>query len=110
VTTETESTARQTLDQLTGRYQALHKKQIQAETELQTANEQLDKLRQRAQAEFGTDDLDALTAKLAELQAENETRRATYQKDLDAIEQQLADVEQRLATETTDETGADTAK
>jgi hypothetical protein len=91
--------SRQTIEELTARYHALHKKQIQAETELQSSKEQLDKLRQKALTEFGTDDVDELKAQLKALQDENEARRAKYQQDLDKIETDLTAVETSAAGE-----------
>jgi hypothetical protein len=88
---------KETIEALQQRYQVLHTKKIQAETELKNARERLDDLKREARDKFGTDDVAELQEKLATMRAENEKKRAKYQDDLDRIEQELAEVEERFA-------------
>ncbi len=86
---------KQNIDELKKRYESLHKKKIQAEANLDNAGKQLEELKEQARKEYGTDDISALKEKLAQMQAENENRRAEYQKRLDRIEADLAAVEEK---------------
>jgi hypothetical protein len=88
---------KESIESLQQRYQALHTKKIQAETELKNARERLEDLKLEAREKFGTDDVAELQQKLEKMRAENEEKRAQYQADLDRIEQALADVEDRFA-------------
>lgn len=86
---------KQSIESLTDRYNKLHTRKIEAETNLKTARKQLDRLKQEALEKYGTDDLDALKKKLAEMEAENEKKRARYQQSLDQIESRLKQVEEK---------------
>lgn len=86
---------RQNIEQLTQRYNRLHTRKIEAETNLKSAHKQLDALKAEAREQYGTDDLDALRRKLAEMEAENEKKRAGYQASLDRIEADLMAVEEK---------------
>lgn len=88
-------TVKQSIEELKKRYENLHRKKIQAETNLENARKQLEELKAQARKEYGTDDIGALKEKLAEMQAENERRRAEYQQRLDRIEADLAAVEEK---------------
>lgn len=87
----------QSMEQLQDRYQRLHRKKIETETELKTARRRLDELQAEAREKYGTDDLTALEEKLAAMKAENEAKRAEYQKSLDQIDADLSEVETRFA-------------
>lgn len=87
-----------TIDELQQKYQALNKRKIQAETNLDNARKQLELLKKEAREKYGTDDLVALQNKLAQMRAENEQKRRQYQADLEKIERQLASVEQQFET------------
>jgi hypothetical protein len=87
----------QAMEGLQERFAQLNKRKIVAETELQGAEKRLDELKRQAREQFGTDDVAELGRKLAELQAENESRRAAYQSQLDKIESDLAAVEAKFA-------------
>ena len=87
----------QSMEQLQARYGQLHKKQIQAETNLKHAEEQLADLRKQAVENYGTDNLDELRSNLTKMKAENEARRKDYQASLDKIESDLAEVEREFA-------------
>ena len=84
--------SKQTIDQLKQRYEKLNADKIRAGAQLEGAEKHLAALQQRARTEFGTDDLDELRAKLQEMEAENERRRAAYQESLDAIDAELESV------------------
>jgi tRNA A37 threonylcarbamoyladenosine dehydratase len=85
----------QDIDALKERYDALNKKKIQAETNQEAAEKRLKELKEQARRDYGTDNLDELKQKLDELKADNERKRAEYQKHLDAIELKLSEVEQQ---------------
>lgn len=87
----------QDMEALRLRYEELNKKKIAAETKLQSSNETLEKLRREARETYGTDDLNALRAKLEDMKKENDRKRAEYQQHLTDIESQLADVETKHA-------------
>lgn len=84
---------KQTIEQLTERYQGLNKRKIQAETNLKNAQKQLDDLRKQAKRDYGTDDLEELKKKLDAMKQDNEAKRAKYQADLNKIETDLVEVE-----------------
>ena len=87
----------QSMEQLQARYGQLHKKQIQAETNLKNADNLLATLRKEAVEKYGTDNLEELRDKLASMKAENEAKRKDYQASLDKIENDLAEVEREFA-------------
>ena len=87
----------QSIEALQERYQKLHTKKIQAETERDGAKKRLDELKARAKANYGTDDVSELQKKLDEIIQENARKRAKYQDDLDKIEKDLAEVEKKFA-------------
>ena len=86
----------QTIEQLQQRYDQLNTQKIQCKTKLDSALEQLEKLKRDAREKYGTDDLTALQARLDQLKAENEQKRASYQAHLDRIESDLSQVEQNF--------------
>ena len=83
----------QDIDQLRKRYTELDRKKAAAEANLKTANDQLETLKRQAREIYGTDELEQLRAKLAEMKQENELRRVEYQKHLEEIEAGLAAAE-----------------
>jgi len=87
----------QSIEDLQRRYQKLHTKKIQAETQRDGAKNRLDDLKQQARDKYGTDDLAELQRKLDEIIAENARKRTKYQDDLDKIEKELAAVEAKFA-------------
>jgi hypothetical protein len=90
-------TNRQSIEELTERYQALHKAKIETETNLKNAREDLAALQRDAESEFGTSDLNELKAMLQALEEENERQRAEYQSSLEKIEADLQAVEADVA-------------
>jgi chromosome segregation ATPase len=89
--------AAQSIEQLQKRYGELNKKQIEANANLQNAEKQLHALQAEAREKYGSDDLNELRQKLATMIAENESKRHDYQQKLDAIESDLAQVEEKFA-------------
>lgn len=81
------------IEQLKAEYTKLNEQKITAQAQLDGAKDQLAKLEAEAKAEFGTSDLDELTKKLAEMEAENEKQRSDYQSLLDKISSELAAIE-----------------
>lgn len=87
----------QTIEQLQQRYAKLNEQRITAAANLEHAKTQLERLRKEARENYGTDDLLELKKKLEEMKAENETKRANYQQELERIEADLSAVEQKFA-------------
>ena len=85
--------ADETIEQLRKRYDALNEKRIRAEANLATATRDLQRIQEEAKAQWGTDDLATLEARLQEIRGENEKQRASYQSHLQEIEQRLTQVE-----------------
>jgi hypothetical protein len=86
-----------TIEQLRKRYDALNNEQIRADANHKNARKALDELKVMARTEYGTDDLDALRAKLKEMEAENDRKVADYQQHLDTIEANLTEVNQKFS-------------
>lgn len=99
--------AEQTMEELQERYRALDKRKTQAETNLENAARQLEALKAEALAQYGTDDLDKLRAKLAAMKADNEEKRKNYQMTLDQIDRELSDVDERFAAAENSTTGTE---
>ena len=87
----------QTIEELQRRYQLLRDKKVEAETHFRNSQKQLDELKQQAREKYGTDDVAELEQMLGRMRVENEERRSQYQAELDRIEGDLANVEQRFA-------------
>jgi chaperonin cofactor prefoldin len=83
----------QDIDTLRKRYEILNTERTVAETDLKHAQTRLQELQAMAREQYGTDDLDALRQKLAQIREENERRRAAYQASLDGIQASLQAVE-----------------
>jgi hypothetical protein len=90
------SDTQQTMEQLQKRYQSLHTRKIQADTNLENAQKQLAQLKKEALERYKTDDLNELKQLLATMKRENEEKRAAYQADLDRIESELEAVEAKF--------------
>ncbi len=82
------------IEVLRKRHEKLHKLQIQTETNLKHAEDQLKELMEKARKEYGTDDLDTLRKKLEEMKAENEHKCKEYKEHLDTLEKRLNEIEQ----------------
>jgi hypothetical protein len=88
---------KQSIEQLTRRYNDLHRKKIEAETNLKSAEKNLNEQKENAVAAYGTDDLDELKRKLEEMKTENERKRSAYQCLLDTIDTNLEQVEAKYS-------------
>jgi spore coat polysaccharide biosynthesis predicted glycosyltransferase SpsG len=89
-------TKTQTIEELRKRYEELNEKKITAAANHETAKKQLDQLKAAAKTQWGTDDLEELRKKLAEMEAENDRKRREYQTQLDKIETDLKEVDQKF--------------
>src|SRR3954468_11136613 len=87
----------QSIEELQRRYEKLNTKKIQAETNLENTQKQLESLKKEAREKYGTDDVTQLREKLVAMQADNDARRKKYQTELDKIEEDLAAVETKFA-------------
>jgi chromosome segregation ATPase len=87
----------QSIEELQDRYVKLNHKKIAAETELKGAEKRLKELQKEAHEKYGTDDVAALRKMLDDLKAENESKRAGYQAELDRIESELSAVEAKFS-------------
>ena len=85
------------IEQLKKRHKELEEKKITAEANLNNAGRLLDELKREAKSKYATDDPAQLQKKLQEMKAENESKRAQYQKHLEEIQTKLAQVEQDFA-------------
>ena len=81
------------IEKLTARYRELQNQQVRAETNLEMASSHLAKLRQEAQEKYGTCDVDELKAKLDAIESENAKKQLDYERHLDEIEKQVAEIE-----------------
>lgn len=89
--------ATQSIEELEERYQHLSQEKVRAETNRENAQKRLDDLKREAKERYGTDDIEELRRKLAEMKQENERKKAEYQQHLNTIETELANVEERFA-------------
>ena len=87
----------QDIETLRKRHTELDRAKAAAEANLKTSTNNLETLKREARELYGTDDLDALRAKLEEMKKENERKRAEYQKHLDEIETGLDELEKQYA-------------
>ncbi|QDT55132.1 hypothetical protein Pan44_31740 [Caulifigura coniformis] len=87
--------SRQSIEVLQQRYQSLDRRRIQAETNLENARKELERLQREAREKYGTDDIAQLRSKLEQMKSDNEDKRRSYQSDLDRIESELTDIETR---------------
>ena len=92
--TKTSGTA-QSIEQLQARYNEFNKQKIVVETDRKHALEKLADLKATALEKYGSDELEQLQQTLEKMKSDNETKRARYQKDLDAIESKLEEVEEQ---------------
>jgi hypothetical protein len=83
------------IEELRERYEVLRTKKITVEAKLKMSKATLENLQKQARERYGTDDLEELRKRLDAMKFENERKRADYQRHLDDIECQLAEVEQQ---------------
>src|SRR5262249_25120112 len=84
------------IETLKQRHAELDRARVTAEANLKNATEQLAELKEEAMKLYGTDDLDALRAKLQEMREQNERKRAEYQRHLEEIEAKLTEVDRKF--------------
>jgi hypothetical protein len=87
----------QDIETLRRRYEQLSTRKTEAETLLNHAKQELERLKADALAKYGTDDLESLQKKLQEMEEANLRKRREYQKLLDTIEEDLRKVEEKYA-------------
>ena len=87
----------QSIEELQQRYEKLNTRKIQAETNLENTQKQLDSLKKEAREKYGTDDVSKLREKLSAMKLENDEKRRNYQAELDRIEGELQTVEKKFA-------------
>lgn len=87
----------QSIEELTRRFQKLDRQRTAVQTRLEDTREQLERLLQQAETEFGTRDVAKLKQKLKLMEEGNAKKRLAYQQELDSIEQQLAAIEQKFS-------------
>lgn len=80
-------------ERLRRRYEDLRVRRERALFEYEGAAKRLEELSREARDEWGTDDVEALRARLAEMEAENERQRRAYAESLDRFERELAEVD-----------------
>lgn len=95
----------QSIEQLRDRYEDLNQQKIVFQTKRDTALEQLNKLKASALEQYGTDDVEQLRNKLAQMKKENEKLRSKYQQSLDQIESQLDEIQENFENETASSPG-----
>lgn len=88
-----------TIEDLKTEYERLNERKIEAQSLFKEATKRLEELQKEAVEEFETSDIGELKAKLEEMEAENENRRAQYQELLEGISADLANVEKEVAVE-----------
>jgi CRISPR/Cas system-associated endonuclease Cas1 len=96
----------QSIEELKAEYARLHERKIQAETQLQSATDDLEALKREAEEQFQTSDIAELQRMLEKMELENEERRQKYQELLEGISTELTRVESNAEegapTESTD--------
>ncbi len=83
----------QELKGLKSRYEALREDQVRTEQDLKNLTGQLEGLKARAKAEYGTDDPAELARILEDRRAENQRLVDEYRKHLAAVEADLKKIE-----------------
>ncbi len=92
-TKRTTDSAQSAIECLKKRFDALHTRRIQIQTQLDTEQKRLAELKLAAQSQFGTDDVGRLTEMLQELERANAEKVQAFQSSLDLIEHSLLQVE-----------------
>jgi hypothetical protein len=92
-------TSTQDIETLKKRHKDLDRQKAMAEANHKTAQDQLAALKKDALAKYGTNNLEQLAKKLAEMKDENERKRGEYQKHLNTIETRLSEIEKRDDTD-----------
>ncbi len=87
----------QTIEQLQSRFQRLSEQKIKVETQRDHALNQLNELKSQAKELYGSDKMDELKQILNKMKSSNEEKRSEYQKSLDAIDADLAAVDEKFS-------------
>ncbi len=98
-----QNAAIQSIDELQARYQSLTEQKIKVETQRDHAQQQLQKIKGEALEQFGSDELNTLKARLADMKTNNDQKRIDYQKQLDQIEQKLVEIDEQFVAAELDE-------
>jgi chromosome segregation ATPase len=88
------------LESLKVDYKELETKKIQTETNIQTLEAELEKLREQAQQTYGTSDLEELKKLLEKRRQENEQLVDGYEQHIQGIKERLAEIENPPESET----------
>jgi bacterioferritin (cytochrome b1) len=80
-------------------YRDLDTRKIQTETHIKNLEEELQRLREQAQNNYGTSDLEELTRLLEARRRENERLVADYEEHIQGIKDRLADIDRQPGKE-----------
>lgn len=95
--TKTKNAKSQTIKELQERFNDLQHERTRVDTNRENSEKQLATLKAEALEKFGTDDVKQLEKQLKKLVSENEKQRAAYQTQLDEIEMNLVEIEEKFA-------------
>jgi len=96
-TNEASPNPNQTIEQLQDRFRLLNEQKIKVETQRDHALSQLNDLKSQAKELYGSDDIAELKETLKEMKTSNEKKRSEYQESLDAIDAELAAVNEKFS-------------
>ncbi len=84
------------LNELRRQYEGLRERKVRTEQDVANLTEQLETLKARAEAEYGTSDMGELQALLEQKRRQNEEAVAGYREHIEGIQADLAKVENGL--------------
>ncbi len=87
------------LTRLREEYTKLHTKKIATEQDRKNLEQRLGELRDQAEREYGTSDIEQLRLLLDERRKENERMVAEYQRHIEEIRERLAEIEKSAGEE-----------
>lgn len=96
ISTLTDEQAKQMLDEGQKKLSALNSRRERAQARIDMAKEELVRLQQKAQEEYGTSDLQELSAKVQAWRQENSEAVRKFTTDLDEYERSISDAERAL--------------
>jgi len=94
---KTKNAKNQSIKELQERFNDLQHERTRVDTNRENSEKQLAALKAEALEKFGTDDVKQLEKQLKKLVSENEKQRAAYQTQLDEIEMNLVEIEEKFA-------------
>lgn len=97
------SDASQTIEQLQARYDGLNEQKIKVNAQREHAMQRLEELKAQAKEQYGSDDVEQLSKMLEEMKSKNEKMRSEYQANLDGIDQDLAEINEKFTDNDEDE-------